>query len=361
MKIFSYASACIGLLLLSACGGEARKNNGEKRTAEDEALLSLTSEPLIAEQWALIPDKNFYAQKHIDGEAHIHGQMLLSNYSGKGIKIAVIDAALNASHNELQGRVTAMADAHTGGAYLGCGFGSECDHGMAVTGIVASAINNQGLRGIAPQAELVFIHLGLDGFVLDSDFINAFDLALKYDVDIILCSWGTGDVSDLVAQKIEQLANNGRGGKGINIIFAAGNDSGLMKNDESMLEAVIGVGSSDESNERSSYSSYGSGLDVLAPGGNLLGITTLRYKNRQYRQAIDSDAFNGTSAAAPVVAGLVALLLQAKPELSREQVRSIIVNSADKIGDRPYQNGHNNFYGYGKVNFDAAFTLLKKQ
>jgi subtilisin family serine protease len=353
MKSAFYVPLSIGCLILAGCGSDS----------SDSGVTSfpLHSEPLAYEQWPLLPDNTFYNQEGIAADAHVHAEKTLSKYSGKGVKVAVIDAALNAQHVELKGRVVAIEDAHSNGPYQGCDFASECDHGMAVTGIIASGINQQGLRGIAPESEIVFIHLALDGFVYDSDFINAFDIALKHDVDIVVCSWGTGDVSEIVAAKIEQLATQGRDGKGINIIFSAANNSAEMGNDESMLESVIGVGSSDESNQRSYYSSYGNGLDLVAPGGDLLGITTLHYRDQQYRSAIDSDAFNGTSASAPMVAGLVALMLQANPELTRQQVRSLLIRSADKIGDVTYNDGHNPFYGYGKVNFDASLELLQRE
>ena len=75
-------------------------------------------------------------------------------------------------------------------------------------------------------------------------------------------------------------------------------------------------------------------------------------------RAEDYDKFQGTSASAPIVVGSIALLLKANSLLTRIQVQDMIRKSADKIGTVAYVTGKNNYYGYGKLNLDTAFSLL---
>jgi subtilisin family serine protease len=149
------------------------------------------------------------------------------------------------------------------------------------------------------------------------------------------------------------MATKGRDGKGILMVFASGNDGKEVFNDESMLETVIGVGASDEDNLRAIYSNVGAGLDIVAPGGYNLGITTTNYRddgNSAFIRSEDPDGFIGTSASTPIVSAALALLLEKNPQLTRQQVQQRIKDSTDKIGNVEYIEGHNPYYGHGKLN-----------
>jgi len=90
-------------------------------------------------------------------------------------------------------------------------------------------------------------------YISDIDTIEAFDYAQRNGAKVINCSWGTNNVSDAVANKIKKLYDDG-----ITIVFASGNEGNSLDrpwiNDESELEWVIGVGSSNEYNTKSSLS-----------------------------------------------------------------------------------------------------------
>ncbi|MDQ7067477.1 MAG: S8 family serine peptidase [Sulfurimonas sp.] len=159
------------------------------------------------------------------------------------------------------------------------------------------------------------------------------------------------------------LSNNGRDGKGTIIVFASGNDDQDMGNDESAIPEVISVGATDSENLRAYYSNFGLNLDLVAPGGYYLGITTLDSMGDKGLASLDDNyllfddvdgAFVGTSAAAPIVSGIIAIMLEKNPNLTRVEIENILKNSSDKIGNVPYQNGRNNYYGYGKVNLTNA-------
>jgi len=115
----------------------------------------------------------------------------------------------------------------------------------------------------------------------------------------------------------------------------------------------------DEENLRAIYSNFGEGLDVMTPGGFNLGITTQEDITSPYKRAEDYDKFQGTSAAVPLVTGAVALLLQKYPNLTVQEIQNILHNSSDKIGNVPYENGRNKYYGYGKINVDSMLKYKK--
>ena len=200
----------------------------------------------------------------------------------------------------------------------------------------------------------------------DSETVELFTKAEEFGADIINNSWGTGDVSQAVKDKIVDLAKNGRGGKGTIIVFAVGNKDINIGNDESAIPEVISVGATDKKNVRASYSNHGTNLDVMAPGGYDLGITTLDDMGTvgiatftdNYLLYNDTNRFRGTSASAPIVSGIVALMLEKNPNLTRSEVENILKNSADKIGEFPYSSGRNDYYGYGKVNLEKIMNSI---
>ena len=317
--------------------------------------IGTNAEPYYYQQWYLDKNDTFYYQNYIDDDAHIHVGDLLATYTGKGVKIAVIDDGLDVHHEDLEGAIINTFDINTKTTDVSHS-NSEEYHGTAVTGIIAARANNKGILGIASQSEIIF--LKYKAVMSDSETIELFEKAKEFGADIINCSWGTYDVSQSVKEKIVDLAKNGRGGKGISIVFASGNDDQDMANDESAIPEVISVGSTDKDNLRAWYSNYGQNLDVMAPGGYNLGITTLdpMYAkgvasiNENYLLYDDSMSFIGTSASAPIVSGVIALMLEKNPSLTRVEIEHILKNSSDKIGNLQYENGRNRYYGYGKIN-----------
>jgi len=329
-----------------------------------EKDTKIIDEPLYQEQWALHYDKPFYDAYEINEKAHINAEETLETYTGKGVRIAIIDIGIDKNHKEYKDTLKKIINSRDGSEDIICDDFRSCYHGTAVTGVIASAINNEGLRGIAPESEIVFISLDLKGYVGDDEILDALNYAEKENVDIVNASWGTGNVSLVVKAKIDSMARNGRDGKGMIFVFAAGNNGKEVMRDESMLESVIGVGSTDEENLRAIYSNFGEGLDIMAPGGFNLGITTTYPLDDDthvspYMKAEDYKKFQGTSASTPIVTASVALLLEKNPRLTRLQVQKLLRSNSDKIGNVEYINGHNKYYGYGKLNVDKAIFSTK--
>lgn len=140
------------------------------------------------------------------------------------------------------------------------------------------------------------------------------------------------------------------------VVFAAGNqNSPTADYPASFSPDILVVGSSDSSNRRSSFSSYGTCVDVVAPGTDIW--STLPNNS--------TGNMSGTSMAAPHVAGLAALILSVNPDLTGTEVVNIIERTAQKVGNYSYSttsnrsNGTwNNEMGYGLCNAFAAVSAV---
>jgi hypothetical protein len=122
--------------------------------------------------------------------------------------------------------------------------------------------------------------------------------------------------------------------------------------------STIAVGASTDFDYRSSYSQYGSALDLVCPSsGGRSGIyTTDRIGADGYLAGDYEPAFGGTSSATPMAAGIAALMLSANPNLSATNIRTLMRNTSDKVGGVTYTGGFNTYYGYGRANANAAVT-----
>ena len=190
-------------------------------------------------------------------------------------------------------------------------------------------------------------------------------------VDIYSNSWGPNDNGRLQAAPPEVLAalkdgaTNGRDGKGAIYTWAGGN--GRNNNDNSNYDGyansryVISVAAMTNQGEYSWYSEPGANVLVSAPSnGGTDAITTTSTNNRYI------DNFGGTSSATPLVSGVIALMLEANPNLTWRDVQHVLVNSSDVVDTNSngwFTNGaghdFSHDYGFGRINAEAAVALAK--
>ncbi len=203
--------------------------------------------------------------------------------------VAVIDSGVMADHPDLQGRLVPGYDFVDNDDVAQDDFG----HGTAVAGIIAATINNgQGIAGIAPNAMIMPVRvLDADGIGRYSDIAQGITYATDHGAKIINLSLGGDSSSEIMTSAIDYAVAHG-----VQVIAAAGNNGGAVMFPANYAP-VIAVGSVDPDLQRSSFSSYGPEIDLMAPGRDIL--TT--WKDGGVR------TLSGTSFAAPQVAGIAAL------------------------------------------------------
>ncbi|SMC10172.1 S8 family peptidase [Nitratiruptor tergarcus] len=328
-------------------------------------------DPLFSQQWNFYNIGQGYSVPNVDLNVYEAWQYA----TGRGVKVAVIDNGFDLGHEDLQGAFVDQIDLVDNDNNASFDNNFEL-HGTACAGLIAARKNGRGVQGTAYDAALIGIKLignypdGSEKSLFVSSIVAAFWYAKSHGADVINCSWGTYDVADAVRDAINDVAYNGRDGKGTVIVFASGNEGRgdwFWGNDESALPSVLAIGAVTNLGDVAWYSNYGPELDFVAPsGGGTLRIATTdirgvfgyadgSFGHPDYCYATDTTGFNGTSAAAPQISGVVALMLQRDPELTRDKIVAILKQTARKIGGDIYdEQGHNDYFGYGLVDAKAA-------
>ncbi len=282
--------------------------------------------------------------------------------TGKGVKVAVFDNGIDATNPDLTanvrtdlGRTTLTMTA--GGAPVDTGD----NHGTTVAGVIASARDGSGTIGVAYDAQLVSLYTA-DKITSDllTEITNAYQYAAK-TVDIINDSWGYGnllmqntnwafldnanDPAFAPAFKaLHDLAAEGRDGLGTVVVQSAGNaynygdDTNLHNFQNSRY--IITVGATDYFGDTSSFSTSGASILVAAPGGsgdgNYSSIITTDRTGAAGNFSGNYAFADGTSYSAPIVSGIVALMLEVNPNLGYRDVQQILAYSAHQTD---YANG----------------------
>lgn len=283
----------------------------------------------------------------------------------------MLDDGVATDHPEFAGKLVAERDFMSGATGPGSGKPTSPgdNHGTACAGVAVAA----GIRshGSAPDSGLIAavtpMWLGTDDET--EMFRWCVDTAGAH---VISCSWGPAQpyaLPDITEAVLRYCANEARGGKGVPILFAAGNESEDMTTDGyAASDHVIAVAASTDADTAAWYSDFGPKIDVCAPsnGGSKAIFTTDRPGSSGYNagSAAQGDAsgdytndFGGTSSATPLVAGVAALVLAANPSLTASEVRNVLRSAADRIGEpSAYVDGHHPRFGAGRINAERAVT-----
>lgn len=363
---------------------------------EDEALLDMDideyrelatngkrskSPALLSTEWHL---KNTGEAGAVAG-ADINVEDAWKFSQGLGVTVAVIDTGFDLKHKDIN-YYSEGFDISTGQVGAAAPSRSSENHGTAVAGIIAALDNDKGAIGVAPKSQIIPIRLITDGGLVSvSQIIAAHRKAIELGADIINNSWGSFDptlsdgeslsltsIEEELYQELEEEANDGRG---VVVVFAAGNSGeGNFNNaPEARNPYTLAIGATNSKDERSSYSVYGTELDLVAPGGDSsAGIFTtdrkdlkLKRKGKKRRYVLGYNKgnfakdFTGTSASAPVVSGVAALVWSVNPSLTARQVKEILRLSARRDLNTKYQfsNEKNAELGYGIVDASAAVRM----
>tara|TARA_R110002072_G_scaffold64203_5_gene159673 strand:+ start:6236 stop:8320 length:2085 start_codon:yes stop_codon:yes gene_type:complete len=365
--------------------------------------------------------------------------------TGNGVRVAVSDTGLELTHADLANNIYSNNSKNysLSPPYLGnpAPTGVSGDHGTSVAGIISAVGWNQiGGRGVAPDSLVAGYNF------IDSDQTSAMQLdQAQGDVDLFNYSYGNSYIPTYLTYDFvyEAQVKNGflnqRNSKGQVYVKSAGNsflecdlfqsfsylidssDSGYFcfshnatAGNENNIPYMIIVGALNAKGEKSSYSSTGSSLWISAPGGEYgatdpaivttdqsscaIGYSRSDGSGTDFQNGGDTalnpdcdytHTFNGTSSAAPMVSGVVALLMQANPNLTSRNIKDILAKTATKVNystasishsslnslnldlnlsGHVYEQGYvtnaagysfHNYYGFGAVNAGAAVTMAQ--
>ncbi|WP_193197870.1 S8 family serine peptidase [Nostoc sp. MG11] len=373
---------------------------------------------LYPQQWYL----NHGGGKQLAAGSHISVEKAWDITRGlRSVIVAVVDDSFDLNHPDFQGngKIVAPRDLKEND-FLPLPDEQETSHGTACAGIALAEENGTGIVGVAPGCALMPIRS--TGFLDDQSVEDIFNWAIEKGASIISCSWGASAVYFPLSLRqraaITRAATKGRNGKGCVILFAAGNANrpvngtvnernwpkNILQGNTNWLSGftvhpdVMAIAASTSLNKKAAYSNWGINISVCAPSNNAppgvsfqetgfvytqpaiatslsgLGVfTTDQLGAAGYDPSSFTDNFGGTSSATPVVAGVAALVLSANSDLTAQQVKRILQETADKIVDPDPDpqlgvregtydgNGHCQWFGYGKVNAARAVQAAQQQ
>jgi subtilisin family serine protease len=300
----------------------------------------LPVDPYFVSQWGL---KN--TGQTISGQAGTSGidinvsNVWDTNLGSKDLVIGVIDSGVDIRHPDLAaniyknlGEISSDGIDNDNNGYIddvsGWDFAHgdntvfdsfyEDDHGTHVSGIIAAVKDTKGVVGVAPNVKIMPLKflVGEEGGYT-SDAIEAISYAKKMNIKIINCSWGGPNANLALKEAMESsdiLFISAAGNEGVNIDITPTYPAGYS------LPNMITVGAIDNTGSLASFSNYGTRVHVAAPGWNILSTLP----NNTY------DYYDGTSMAAPYVAGIAALLKSAKPAMTAPEMAAAIKAGVNK-------------------------------
>lgn len=279
-------------------------------------------------------------------------------YTGKGIKVAVLDSGIDTNHVDLK-----VKGGHCS-LGLNCAYGipysDDNGHGTHVAGIISALKNDKGIIGIAPDVELYSIK-ALDAFGYGStlSLIEGVEWAFKNKIDILNMSVTT-DHADVALEKALKIAYD----KGVLIVGSAGNNGEFANKSvryPAKYQSVIAVGAVNSDLTKLKESAIGDEIEVVAPGGNIYSTYPIEW---DFEDGI-ADGYtrmSGTSMATPHVTAILALYKERFPFKTNVELRTLLTSTAKDLG----AVGKDPLFGYGLIQYKptlpgtVAFTTKQE-
>ncbi len=354
--------------------------------ARQQATRLIPNDPLFARQWHL----NNTGQTGGTAGEDVNVTSVWDSFTGAGVVIGVVDDGLQYTHPDLAPNYLPNASFDFNDDDNDPAPDVDVDfHGTAVAGIAAAAFNNNvGVVGAAPEASLAGLRL-IAAPTDDADEAAAFAHQTQA-IDIYSNSWGPPDdglhlekPGPLTLAALQDAVETGRGGLGSILVFAAGNgkqeDDNVNYDGYANSRFTIAVSALEHNGRQAFYSEPRAPVLIAAPAApaGIEGTTTTDlvgddgYSDGVFDLpcfAAEPDAdytrcFQGTSAAAPMAAGLIALLLEANPTLTWRDVQHVLVHSArqnDPLDAEWTVNaaGHpvSHKYGFGAIDAESLIA-----
>ncbi len=351
--------------------------------AKQQSKRAMPNDSLINQQWHLKFNNQSGAVLGTDLNIESIWAYPISaaGIRGRGIRIGIVDDGVQTSHPDFVGNIDTTNDYDWNDITPNDPSpGAGDDHGTACAGDAAARGNNSlGVSGSAPEATLVGMRL-IAANTTDQQEADAMN-HLPQLIQIKSNSWGPNDTGaileapgPLTLAALKNAVETGRGGKGTIFMWAGGN--GLEANDNSNYDGyansiyTIAVGAFDSQSRQAYYSESGANIVIVSPSSGLspaLGKTTTDRTGADGYVAGDYESdFGGTSSATPTASGVVALMLEANPNLGWRDVQEILMRSAKKVNPSdtdwktpvaPANINHNHKFGAGLIDATAAVTL----
>ena len=381
-------------MIAGACGSESDSTSDSKKETQKpistpdkpQFVPSLNiQDPLYKDQWYLKNTGQFGGKPGVD--INIEPVWRRGN-AGQGIKVGVIDYLVDHKHPDLSDNVPSGNLDNVKGADI-CDFA----HGTQVAGLIAARDNNIGIRGVAYRSELYSYTFGVNDkdFPIDlkKDIIRIFNRSESKQIAVYNGSLGTAInfmfslsyLDDKLKEAFDKVTKEGFYGKGSSLVFAAGNTAMATSSNEAFLNhhATIAVNSisKDEkvipSGSMKAGGTVGTNIWLASPSklgrffGNMISTDNAGVCGRSKG---DYANFGMTSAAAPLVSGIVAILRQINSNLTWRDIKIILAESAKKLKNgrwqetgRMYSSGgvqkYDRYIGFGLVDASAASQLAK--
>ena len=302
-----------------------------------------------------IPNDIKYGNQWYVDNINLSGAWALTT-GNSNIKVAVIDSGVDAGHADLGYGNDSYTQVSTSMGYdyvNHCSYSTPTyDHGTRVAGVLAAKTNNAiGIAGVSGgnhSAGITIVPYNLGG---PNEASSMFSLyladaildAVAEGVKVINLSLSMAQASDVISAIEYAYYHN------ISIVCSTGNDYASSISFPASNQYTIAVGASEHNDQRWYMSNYGEGIDLVAPGYN---IYTTR-SNNQY------GFTQGTSFSAPMVSGVIALMLSVNPNLMPSEIYNILRNTAEKVSGYTYTNGWNQEVGYGRLDaYEAVLEAL---
>ena len=328
----------------------------------------LPDDPFVASQWHLQNTGQSGWTENVD----INAELAWTISTGAGGLISIIDSGVQTDHPDL--RVTSGWDYIDDDADSNPDFeAGEGPHGTAAAGLAAAAGNNAlGVAGVAYDADIYAIRL-IGGDTDMDDIYESFVESVDAGAWVLSNSWGFGDDCPEIPEysvfedAMVYAEEVGRGGLGSAIVLSAGNGNCDISDDGFQAQPqAISVAAIDGNDDREWYSSFGDHVDVSAPSGGVL-TTDLTGDDGYGSWEGDNDysgGFSGTSASAPIVSGVLAVMFGANDRLTAAQAREVLCETSTRmdIENGDYDDeGWSMYYGCGRVGAGAAVMAVANE
>lgn len=338
--------------------GQEAATAAELRARGDVA----TVEPNRIREFLAVPDDPLYADQWAHQATGIEAAWDVTTGSAD-VLVAVVDSGIVASHTDLGG-ILEQVDAGTGEIRPGAVDNDPCQvgHGTWVAGVLgALGDNGRGVAGVSWNVSILDINTAdpevTCGGPSDAGTIAAIAHATRQGADIVNLSLGGPALS--CPRALQDVIDAARAA-GTAIIAAAGNSGESTPQVPGSCNGVISVGATDADGALAGYSTTNPYVDIAAPGGAGIGtgyateIATTSWWQGGQRTA-EYIAIAGTSFATPYVAGLAALMRAARPELSPDDIESLLQSTAVDLGPEGRDDG----FGWGLAQGAAVIAAAQ--